>query len=124
MHDFSIDKTAMQASIQPALISFLFQAHLARQGLSFPVPDCHTVALGGYLLGGGYSSMGFYWGDGPACYSILAAEVVLADGTKLRVSEKENSDIFWAVRGIGPGFFGVVTRLELQLYPMPAARIE
>ena len=120
MHDFSIDKTAMQASIQPALISFLFQAHLARQGLSFPVPDCHTVALGGYLLGGGYSSMGFYWGDGPACYSILAADVVLADGTKLRVSEKENSDIFWAVRGIGPGFFGVVTRLELQLYPMPA----
>ena len=119
LNKFSIDKVAMQASIQPALISFYFQAHLARQGLSFPVPDCHTVSLGGYLLGGGYSSMGFYWGGGPACYSVLAADVILADTRRLRVSKEENADLFWALRGIGPGFFGVVTRFQLQLYPTP-----
>lgn len=119
MTDFSIDAESMKASIQPALTSYYFYEHLAKQGLIFPVPECLSVSMGGYLLGGGYASMGFYWGDGPACYSIIAADVNLADGRKITASKEENPEIFWAIRGIGPGFFGVVTRFHLQLYPQP-----
>lgn len=120
MMDFSIDSEGMQASVQPALSSWYFYEHLARQGLIYPLPDCHSVALGGYLLGGGHACLGDYWGGGPACYSIVAADVILADGKKVRASNTENLDLFWAMRGIGPGFFGVVTRFQLKLYPQPA----
>ena len=47
--------------------------------------------------------------------NLLSAEVVTADGQRLRASESENSDLFWAVRG-GGGNFGVVTRFEFQLH--------
>ena len=119
MTELSIDASSMQASVQPAVISYYFYEQIANLGLIFPVPECHTVALGGYLLGGGYASMGYYWGDGPACYSIIAADVILADGSKVRASKEENPDLYWAIRGVGPGFFGVVTRYQLQLYQQP-----
>ena len=119
MIDLSVDVLSMQASVQPAVISYYFYEQIAKLGLIFPVPECHTVALGGYLLGGGYASMGYYWGDGPACYSIIAADVILADGRKVTASREENPDLYWAIRGIGPGFFGVVTRYQLQLYQQP-----
>ena len=43
--------------------------------------------------------------------------MVTADGRFLIASEKENEDLFWALRG-GGGNFGVVTALEYQLAPV------
>ena len=119
MGELTIDKKAMQASAQPGLIMYYFYEQIAQQGFIFPVADCYTVALGGYLLGGGYAALGYNWGDGPACYSILGADVILADGTKVTANSEENPDLYWALRGMGPGFFGVVTRYQLQLYRQP-----
>lgn len=71
-------------------------------------------------MGGG---QGWNWGlrEGMACFSIAAADIVTADGKLRHASPTENSDLYWAVRGAGPGFFGVVTRLWLDLYPLPKA---
>jgi len=44
---------------------------------------------------------------------------VLPDGSVLVASEKQNVDLLWAVRGAGPGFFGVVTEFSLRVYPAP-----
>ena len=44
--------------------------------------------------------------------------MVLADGTIVFVSEKENPDLWWALRGAGPAF-GVVTRYKAIAYPVP-----
>ena len=49
---------------------------------------------------------------------LVEAEMVLADGTIVFVSEKENSDLWWALRGAGPAF-GVVTRYKAIAYPVP-----
>ncbi|HVF77309.1 MAG TPA: FAD-binding oxidoreductase [Solirubrobacteraceae bacterium] len=74
-----------------------------------------TTGIGGLTLGGGigYLSRGF----GLSCDNLLSAEVVTADGRTLRVSDQENEDLFWAIRG-GGGNFGVATSLEYQLHPV------
>jgi FAD/FMN-containing dehydrogenase len=76
---------------------------------------CPTVGLGGFLLQGGqgWNARGWGW----AAESIEALDVVTADGTPVRVSEREYPDLFWAARGAGPGFPGVVTRFHLRTRP-------
>ncbi|MFT5351995.1 MAG: FAD/FMN-containing dehydrogenase, partial [Gammaproteobacteria bacterium] len=72
--------------------------------------------LGGYLLGGGIGWNMPEWGL--ACRSVIGAELITADGEKIIVSENENKELLWAMRGVGPGFFAAVVRYKLQLYPV------
>ncbi|QDX80256.1 hypothetical protein B9N43_02640 [Denitratisoma sp. DHT3] len=120
MDEISIEVDRRIASIQPGVRSLELVTAAREKGLSFPVPHCPSVGLGGFTMGGGigwnYAQRG-----GMATLSIVGADVVTADGRLLHVSAREHPDIYWAVRGVGPGFFGVVTRLHLQLYPVPKA---
>ena len=119
MREFSIDAHARLASIQPGLIGSDLNRALHKYDLFFPSGHCRTVGLGGFLLQGGFG-----WSSrtlGPACMSVHAIEVVTADGELRRADEKQNADLFWAARGAGPGFFGVVTRFHLALHPRPKA---
>lgn len=59
---------------------------------------------------------------GMACESILAMDIVTANGELVHANEKENADLFWAARGSGGGFFGVVVNFYLKLYPLPKYR--
>ena len=92
-------------------------AALAEQDLFFPAGHCPGVALGGYLLQGGFGWNGRV--HGPACMSVEAIDVVTAAGELVRADESSTPTCFWAARGSGPGFFGVVTRFHLRLYPRP-----
>jgi FAD/FMN-containing dehydrogenase len=49
--------------------------------------------------------------------NMLSVDIVTADGQLKKVSENENSDLFWAIRG-GGGNFGVVTGFEFKLHPV------
>jgi FAD/FMN-containing dehydrogenase len=118
-----VDPAAATAWVQPALWSHGFLQALEPHGLAFPVSHCATMPMGGYLLGGGVGYNHDNWGT-MACHSILAAEVVLASGETVIASPDSHPDLFWAVRGAGTGFFGVVTRYKLQLYKAPAAVLE
>ena len=56
------------------------------------------VGVGGFITGGGYSKLSGEFGL--AIDNLISAEVVLADGRIVRCSEKEEADLFWAIRGM------------------------
>ena len=120
LRDVEIDGSRKIARIQPALWSEQLIREAGKHDLAFPAAHCPTVALGGYLLGGGAGWNHAHWGS-VACYSIKSADIILAGGRKVTASPDSYPDLYWAVRGVGPGFFGIVTGFELQLYPLPGA---
>ncbi|HJQ39540.1 MAG TPA: FAD-binding oxidoreductase, partial [Thermoanaerobaculia bacterium] len=89
---------------------------LSKHDLAIGFGDSGSVGVGGITLGGG---IGFLVRKfGMTIDSVLAAEVVTADGRQRRVDSTHEPELFWAIRG-GGGNFGVVTRLRFRLSPLP-----
>lgn len=115
----SIDVENRKAVIQPIVSNRDIQKTLNPLGLAFPTGHCPHVKASGYLLGGGMAWNPTVWGCGAE--SVEAIELVTAQGELIRASETENPDFFWAARGAGSGFFGIVTKYHLKLHPLPKA---
>jgi FAD binding domain-containing protein/berberine-like enzyme len=86
-------------------------AALAAHDLAISSGDTKQVGVGGLTLGGGIGWMVRTYGL--TVDSLVAAEVITADGRSLRVSAQEHPDLFWAIRG-GGGNFGVVTSFDFH----------
>ncbi len=115
----TIDAENKTAVVGPGKGGSLLMADLEAQNLFFPGGHCKGVCLGGYLLQGGYG-----WNSriyGPACESVVGLDVITADGDQIHCDAENHPELYFAARGAGPGFFGVVTSFHLKLYPRPAA---
>ncbi|RAJ58803.1 FAD/FMN-containing dehydrogenase [Streptomyces sp. Amel2xB2] len=93
-------------------------SQLAPHGLQTISGLCPTVCPGGYILGGGIGWATRKYGMGAD--RLRSAEVVLADGSVVRASEKTESDLFWALRGGGGGNFGIVTEFQIEPVSIPS----
>jgi FAD/FMN-containing dehydrogenase len=115
MKNVRVDAAKKRAYVEPgATLAELDQATQVH-GLATPVGINSTTGIAGLTLGGGFGWLTRKYGM--TIDNLVSVDMITADGKKIRASEKENSDLFWALRG-GGGNFGVVTQFEFQLFPV------
>jgi FAD/FMN-containing dehydrogenase len=126
LEDAILLKTARmrRVEIDPATRTARAEAGAQWQDVTVPAGEHGLAALAGtspdvgvtgYTLGGGLGWLARRYGL--AANSVTAAEIVTPDGHLVRADTGHEPDLFWAVRG-GGGSVGVVTALEMTLYPV------
>ena len=120
IQEMSLDAETGIAQVSPAVQGgMVLDPFLAENGRLFNGGHCPSVGIGGFLLQGGmgWNCRGWGW----AAENVVGIDVVTADGELVHANAENHADLYWAARGAGPGFFGVVTRFHLQTWPRPKA---
>jgi hypothetical protein len=115
MRGVVVDPEARTARVEAGTIWIEVVQAAAPHGLATLAGSSPDVGVVGYTLGGGLSWLGRK--HGLSANNVKAVELVTAQGDLVRATRDENPDLFWAVRG-GGGALGVVTALELDLFPL------
>ena len=115
MKSVRVDAKARRATVEPGCTLADFDAAAQAHGLATPLGINSTTGVAGLTLGGGFGWLSRKYGM--TVDNLLSVDVVTAEGTQVRASEKENDDLFWGLRG-GGGNFGIVTGFEFQLHPV------
>jgi FAD/FMN-containing dehydrogenase len=116
MRSIDIDVDGQTVWAQTGLTAAELSTALGAHGLAVGFGDTGSVGIGGITLGGGIGYLVRKFGM--TIDSLLAADIVTADGETLRVDASSHPDLFWAIRG-GGGNFGVATAFQFRLHPLP-----
>jgi FAD/FMN-containing dehydrogenase len=110
---FECEGGALNSDIYRTLASTT--AGLPDNGLTITHGRCDGVGASAFLLGGG---IGFDMRDrGLGCDHVEEVEVALPDGRVVQASDRENAELFWALRGGGGGNLGAALRFKLRAHP-------
>jgi hypothetical protein len=115
MKGVRLDPEKKLITIEPGLTFSDFDAETHKAGLASTGAIVSMVGVPGFTLGGGLGWL--HRKAGLGCDNLVSAEIVTAGGELVLASEKENRDLFWALRG-GGGNFGVVSSFEFKLHPI------
>ncbi|OGE50232.1 hypothetical protein PENARI_c017G03140 [Penicillium arizonense] len=116
--ELEVDAPKKMAKASPSMTGRELNLVLVdKHHLMFPGGHCPDVGLGGFLLQGGMGWNCRNWGW--ACERVEAVDVVTAKGELLHCNSQQNQELYWAARGAGPGFPGVVTKFHLRLNSYP-----
>ena len=113
MRDVHICPEARYARVEAGAQWIDVTAPASEHGLAALAGSAADVGVVGYSLGGGIGWLARE--HGLATNSIIAIELVTADGELVRTDARNEPELFWALRG-GGGNFGVVTAMEFNLY--------
>jgi FAD/FMN-containing dehydrogenase len=112
MKGIDIDVAGRTVWAEAGLTAIEVTKALSTHGLAVGFGDTGSVGIGGITLGGGIGLLTRKLGM--TIDSLLAADIVTADGELVRADANEHPDLFWAIRG-GGGNFGVATRFKYRL---------
>jgi FAD/FMN-containing dehydrogenase len=115
MKSVRIDPVNRTARIEPGVTLGEFDREAQALGLVTPTGINSTTGIAGLTLGGGFGWISRKFGL--TADNLISADVVTADAQLVRASERENPDLFWALRG-GGGNFGIVTSFEFRLHAL------
>ncbi|HKA24997.1 MAG TPA: FAD-binding oxidoreductase [Candidatus Eisenbacteria bacterium] len=113
MRSVRVDPVAKTARVEPGAILGDVDKETQAFGLAVPLGVNSTTGISGLTLGGGFGWLSRKYGL--TIDNLLSVDLVTANGALVHASDKENHDLFWAVRG-GGGNFGVVTSFEFRLH--------
>jgi len=115
MREATVDAPARRARFSGGSMLGTVDTATQKAGLVFPSGVVSHTGAGGLVLGGGTGWLTRKFGL--SCDNVEGFTLVTADGSIVRAGSRENSDLFWALRG-GGGNFGVVTEFEVRLHPL------
>lgn len=115
MQGVRIDPEIKRAYLESGSLLGQLDHECAAFGLATTAGTVSHTGAAGLTLGGGLGRLGRRFGL--ACDNAVSFDIVTADGRFLRANDKENSDLYWGLRG-GGGNFGVVTSIEYRLHDM------
>lgn len=113
MKSIGIDPGRRVARVEPGVLWGELDRDAQQFGLAIPGGIVTHTGVAGLTLGGGIGWLMRKYGL--TCDSLLSADLVSAEGTRLTASETENAELFWGIRG-GGGNFGIVTSFEFGLH--------
>ena len=108
-----VDAEKKRAYVQPGATLADLDEATQSHGLATPVGINSTTGIAGLTLGGGFGWLTRKYGL--TVDNLVSVEAVTAQGKRIRASENENADLFWAIRG-GGGNFAIVTQFEFKLH--------
>ena len=115
MRKVEVDAGAGRARAEGGARWLDFDSATQEFGLVTPGGVVGSTGVAGLTFGGGIGHLTAQFGL--TCDNLVGAQLVIPDGSVVRVSEHENSDLLWGLRG-GGGNFGVATHLEFRLHPL------
>ena len=110
-----VDSTARVAHAQAGCTLGDVDRETQLHGLAAVLGFVSATGIAGLTLGGGFGYLTRRFGY--TSDNVISMQVVTADGRVVKASERENADLFWALRG-GGGNFGIVTDFEYALHPV------
>ena len=113
MKHIDVDPDNRTVRAQAGVLLGELDAATQEHGLATPLGFVSVTGIAGLTLNGGIGWLARKYGL--SCDNLLSAEVVLADGSVVRASDSQNSDLMWGLRG-GGGNFGIVTSFEYRLH--------
>ena len=114
MHTVTADADRRRAFAGGGALLSALDAAALEHGLITTAGVVSHTGVGGFTLGGGLGRLNRKYGL--AIDNLRSANIVTADGQIRRISEDEDADLFWGIRG-GGGNFGVVTEFAFELHP-------
>ncbi|WIA13183.1 hypothetical protein OEZ85_006775 [Tetradesmus obliquus] len=116
LQELKIDSKANSMTVGAGYRLGSLYSKLTLLGYVLPGSTCVGVGISGLTLGGGIGHA--TRALGVLADSVLAATVVLANGTVVEADSKSHADLFWAIRG-GGGLYGIVTSWKFKLFKAP-----